>query len=102
LPRRPGIPITDQTGLLRELLEITALRHANTNGVTWGGYGAFALLSLGHTSRLIGLKLFVVSRATIGSHPKGIAYLCCTATEHDKRYGRQQTHDCTHHIRKFL
>jgi hypothetical protein len=46
--------------LLRELFEITALSHANTNGVTWGGFRAFALLSLGHTSRPIGLELFAV------------------------------------------
>jgi hypothetical protein len=46
--------------LLRELLEITALGHANANGVTWGGYGAIALLNLGRASGPIRLKLFAV------------------------------------------
>jgi hypothetical protein len=56
-------------------------------------------LSLGDTSRPIGLELLAVQQATIGSNPKGIAYLCCTATEDDKRYERQHTHDRTRRTR---
>jgi len=64
------------------------LSHANTNGISRGGYGAIAILNLGHASRPIGLELFAIERASIGSHPISFAYLRCTAAENDKCQGR--------------